>query len=333
MIHFEHPAAFLLLTAIPLLYILRELKVFTRISFPLVLADWKGRVFEWKQGLVHAASIIADILFFAGYICVVAALAGPTITRQEKVFTSRGTDVLFVIDISPSMAAYDIGSSSRLDAARKSISVLASSAPGVSFGIVTMASEAALVVPPTQDLSYLESRLQEIRIGELGDGTAVGTGLSVAVYHLAGSTAPKKCIILLTDGENNAGAVHPLTAASLAAENDIPVYSLAIGTKGAVPLEYVNPITGKVYSGYLESGFDDSQLREIGTLTGGGCYTVENLAALSDALAAVLRRESVTQAYQLRTRTESKASVVLLAAVVAIMFSWLIRRVYLKELV
>lgn len=333
MISFEHPAAFLLLTAIPLLYILRELKVFTRISFPLVLGDWKGRVFEWKQGIIHAASIIADILFFAGYICVVAALAGPIVTRQEKVYTSRGTDVLFVIDISPSMAAYDIGSATRLDAARQSISVLASSAPGVSFGIVTMASEAALVVPPTQDLAYLTDRLVDIRIGELGDGTAIGTGLSVAVYHLAGSSAPKKCIVLLTDGENNAGAIHPLTAASLAAENDIPIYSLAVGTKGAVPLEYVNPVTGKVYSGYLESNFDDSQLREIATLTGGGCYTVENLSALSDALAAVLRRESVTQAYQLRTRTESKASVVLMAAVVAIMLSWLIRRVYLKELV
>lgn len=333
MISFEHPAAFLLLTAVPLLYILRELKVFTRISFPLVLADWKGRVFEWKQGMIRAASIIADILFFAGYVCAVAALAGPTVTRQEKVFTSRGTDVLFVIDISPSMAAYDIGSSSRLDAARKAISAIASEAPGVSFGIVTMASEAALVVPPTQDLSYLTDRLTDIRIGELGDGTAIGTGLSVAVYHLALSSAPKKCIILLTDGENNAGAVHPLTAASLAAENAIPVYSLAIGTKGAVPLEYVNPITGKVYSGYLESGFDDAQLREIGTMTGGGCYSVENFSALSDALSAVLRRESVTQAYQLRTKSESKAAVVLFAAVIAILVSWIIRRVYLKELV
>ncbi|MBQ0165633.1 MAG: VWA domain-containing protein [Treponema sp.] len=333
MISFEHPSAFLLLTLIPLLFILRELKVFARISFPLVLADWKGKVFEWKKGIVHAASIIADILFFAGYICIVAAFAGPTVTRQEKVFTSRGTDVLFVIDISPSMAAYDIGTSSRLDAARQAISVLASSAPGTSFGIVSMASEAALVVPPTQDLSYLTERLVDIRIGELGDGTAIGTGLSVAVYHLAGSSAPKKCIILLTDGENNAGAVHPLTAAVLAAENDIPVYSLAIGTKGAVPLEYVNPVTGKVYSGYLESGFDDSQLREIASMTGGGCYTVENISALSDALAAVLRRESVTQTYQLRTKTESKASLVLMAAAVAIMLSWIIRRVYLKELV
>lgn len=333
MISFEHPAAFLLLTAIPLFFILREMKVFTRISFPLVLADWKGRVFEWKQGIVHAASIIAGILFLAGYVCVVAALAGPTVTRQEKVFTSRGTDVLFVIDISPSMAAYDIGSSTRLDAARKSISLLASSAPGVSFGIVTMASEAALVVPPTQDISYLSDRLVDVRIGELGDGTAIGTGLSVAVYHLSGSSAPKKCIVLLTDGENNAGAIHPLTAAALAAENNIPVYSLAIGTKGAVPLEYVNPLTGKVYSGYLESGFDDTQLREIAAMTGGGCYTVEDLSALSDALSAVLRRESVTQSYQLRTRTESKAALVLSVAVLAIMLSWIIRRVYLKELI
>lgn len=333
MIGFEHPVAFLLLTAIPLFYILRELKVFSRISFPLVLADWKGRAFEWKQGLVHAASIMADIFFFIGYICIAAALAGPTVTHQEKVYTSRGTDVLFVIDISPSMAAYDIGSSSRLDAARKAISLLASSAPGVSFGIVSMASEAALVVPPTQDLAYLTDRLVNVRIGELGDGTAIGTGLSVAVYHLAGSTAPKKCIILLTDGENNAGSVHPLTAAALAAENDIPVYSLAIGTKGTVPLEYVNPVTGKVYSGYLESGFDDTQLREIASMTGGGCYTVENISGLSDALTAVLRRESVTQAYQLRTKTESKVSLVLMTAVVAIMLSWLIRRVYLKELV
>ena len=165
MLQFEQPAAFLFLLLIPLMYILRKLGVFSRISFPLVLGDWHGTIFQWKSSRMGFASILSKTMFILGYVLLITALASPVISRQEKVYTSRGTDILFVLDTSPSMAALDVGDSNRLNAARQTISLLSKELPGVSFGLVAMSSEAALVVPPTLDHNVFLNRMNNILIG------------------------------------------------------------------------------------------------------------------------------------------------------------------------
>ena len=93
---FENPAAFFLLLLIPLLYIFRSLKIFNQISFPAVLADWDGRSFEWKGKSQKFLSATARVFFTAGFFISVAALAAPVISNQEKIYTSLGTDIVFV---------------------------------------------------------------------------------------------------------------------------------------------------------------------------------------------------------------------------------------------
>ena len=210
---FRNPAAFFLLLLVPALFIARALGVFTRIAFPATLSDWGGKTFEWKGRLRSAASFVSRIFIIAAFAFTVAALADPVVYHQERVYTSRGADILFVVDTSPSMAVKDIANMTRLDAARRAIRTLSLDTGGISFGLVAMATEAAIVVPPTTDRAVFFSRLDALSIGSLGDGTAIGTGLSTAVYHLSSSAAPKKCIVLVTDGENNAGSIHPETAA------------------------------------------------------------------------------------------------------------------------
>lgn len=332
MLQFENPVAFLFLLVIPALYILRRLGVFSRISFPLILSDWKGSSFQWKNSVMGFTAVLSTIFFIVGFILIIFSLAHPVVSRQEKVYTSRGTDILFVIDTSPSMAAFDIGSSTRLDAARQTVLLLTKDLPGISFGLVAMSSEAALVVPPTLDHTIFIERMNKLLIGELGDGTAIGTGLSTAVYHLISSQAPKKCIVLLTDGENNSGTIHPITAARISTENNIPIYTVAIGTKGSVPVEYVDPISGRVYSGYLDSDFDDSQLREIATLTGGANYTVDSIGSLVSTLSSIGKKEAVVQTYQLKTVEQSYYIQVLLIALCCVVCAWILRRIYMKEI-
>jgi Ca-activated chloride channel homolog len=328
---FQNPAAFLLLLFVPVLYLLRWLGIFSRISLPVTFADWGGRAFEWKSSLRNFASHVSRVLTIAAFALAIAGLADPVVYHQEKVYTSRGADVLFVVDTSPSMAVKDIAGISRLDAARRAIRTLTADNGGFSFGLVAMASEAAVVVPPTTDHDIFLSRLDSLTVGNLGDGSAIGTGLSTAVYHLVSSSAPKKCIVLITDGENNAGSIHPETAAELAGKNNIQLYTLGIGTRGTVPLDYVDPKTGKVYSGYLDSNFDPTVLKQLALSAGGRYYGVQTIGELANALSAIGHDVNVVQTYHLKTSSERYYNRLLLASAVLFVLAWFIRRIYLQE--
>jgi len=327
---FQNPAAFLLFFLIPLFYLFRKTGILKKISFPLTLSDWGGRTFQWRGTLYTFCERLSNIFCIAGFAAAVIALADPVIHHDERVYTSRGTDIMFVLDTSPSMAAKDIAGMSRLDAARRAIHTLAEQNKGASFGLVTMASDAAVVVPPTVDRTVFLDRLDKAVVGELGNGSAIGTGLSTAVYHLISSSAPKKCIVLITDGENNAGAIHPETAAELAGNKGITLYTLGVGTKGTVPLEYVDPATGKVYSGYLESAFDPRPLERIAAAAGGRYFNVESTASLRTALSSIDRREKTVQTYHLRAADAYYYSEFVMAAAIAFALAWIIRRFILK---
>ncbi|MBQ8561128.1 MAG: VWA domain-containing protein [Spirochaetaceae bacterium] len=326
---FQSPWVFLLVLLIPMLIILRKLDIFSTPTFPLVLRDWKGDGFQWKAPVRRFATLLSSLLFTVGFLCLVTSLAEPVRLQQEKIYTSRGTDIVFVLDTSPSMMARDIAGMSRLDAARQAITLLVPQTEGTGFGLVAMASEAALVVPPTVDRVAFFSRLESLESGSLGDGTALGAGLSTAVYHLAGAAAPKKCIVLITDGENNSGAIHPETAARLAKDHGITLYVLGLGTRGSVPLEYVDPTTGKVYSGYLDSQFDSAPLERMATIGGGQYFGVESSGALSEALSTVASREQTVMSFYLKTRVESLYHIFLLAGGISFVLAWVIRRWYL----
>lgn len=330
---FMNPAAFFLPLLIPLYFLLRRLGIFSHISFPLTIADWEGYVFTWSDKFLVYASRLSVFLSYAAFILIVIAFADPVVHKQERVYTTRGTDVLFVLDTSPSMAARDIGTLLRIDAAKQAVKTLVQNNGGASFGLVAMGSEAALVVPVTSDISVFEKRLDSVALGEMGDGTAIGTGLSSAVYHLAASKATRKCIVLITDGENNGGEIHPETAARLAMEKDITLYTLGIGTRGSVPLDYKDPFTGKEYTGYLDSAFDSAPLEKIALASGGRYYGVENLPSLNAALSAIIRRQSVVQSYYLRNVNTQYYDEFILAAVIVFALAWGIRRLLLREFV
>ena len=329
---FEHPFALLFLLTPLLYFILHKLNAASPPVFSFSFADWNGRAFEWKSSVGTAVRFMSKALFTLGYFALVAALAEPTVLEKEKLFMSRGADVVFVVDTSPSMAALDIAGASRLQAAKQAISLLARENKGISYGLVACASQAALLVPPTLDQKTFFERLAAMGVGEMGDGSALGVGISTAVYHLESSAAPVKIIVLLTDGENNAGAVHPNTAAALAKDNGILLYIAGIGTKGSVPIEYTDPASGKIYSGYLDSGFNDASLRALASAGGGSYYSVETLSSLSAALQNITIKNSVRQTYSIKQKKISFYPHCAAAALLCFCAAWLLRRVYLKEM-
>ena len=337
MIQFENPSAFLFLLAIPIIYVLRHLGIFSRISFPLTISDWEGKTFVYTDYFSNICGIFSHLLALLAFVSLVTALANPIIRHQEKIYTSRGSDILFVLDTSPSMAARDIqlvnGQTSRLEAAKLGIKTLVTSQKGANYGLVAMASEAACIVPPTNDLDLFLNRLDSLNVGEFGEGSAIGIGLSSAVYHLSSSLAPKKCIVLITDGENNAGSVHPETAANLAFENGITIYSFGIGTKGTVPIEYIDLKSGKVHSGFYESDFDTQPLEKIAGLAGGSYFGIESTASLSASLSQISQQEDSVQTFHYRSIDTNCYENFLLLAGILFIFAWIIRRIFLSEII
>jgi Ca-activated chloride channel family protein len=333
MLRFENPAAFILLAALPLLYALRAAGIFSRPRFPLTMNDWGAPPFIWKTPFYTFLHIFSVLLGTGAFCLLTAAFAAPVYSRQERVYVSRGAEILFVIDVSPSMAAKDMDGAARLDAARSLIDAFVRENSGTAFGLVAAASEAVLLVPGTQDMRVFTDRLHSLKTGELGDGTALGTGLVVAIYHLSSSESPKKAIVLLTDGENNAGEVSPYTSAELAADFGIGLYVVGIGTRGQVPLEYTDPVNGRVYSGTLESYFNEDALKQLAAEGNGEYFYAENTWGLSSALALIASRETVNRGFYFIPRHENAETPFIIAALLLTAAAWCIRRLIMEAIV
>lgn len=331
--NFNHPVVFTLLLLIPLLYIFRRLKIFKHPSIMLTIADWKGRRFEWKNTHIIIGSFLSNLFFIIAYFLFVIAFADPVRIHSQKEYTSRGAEIVFVVDVSPSMAALDIADDTRLAAAKKTINYIVQQNTGGSYGLVATGLEAALLVPPTMDQSSFLQQLDRLSIGQLGDGSAIGTGLATAVYHLLSSSAPSKTIVLLTDGENNAGSIHPLTSAELASENKIRIFVAGIGTKGTVSVQYTDPKTHKSYSGYLDSNFDSSALQTIATTGNGEYFTVYTIEALGIALQTINEESKTFQTYQIKQTQENYYAVPLVLSLAIFVLAWLIRRIAMKQII
>lgn len=331
MVDFENPSAFIFLLLIPVVYILRHIKVLSRITFAINLSDWNGSNFTWNGRSRKLFFILVKVFIVMFYICLIIACASPVYHKAQKVYSSRGASIIFVVDVSPSMAAKDIGETNRINAAKEAIHSLAVQNDGSEFGLVEMAESACLVLPPTMDRKIFFERLDKINVGELGDGTAIGNGLSLAIYHLEKSFSEKKAIVLITDGENNAGAVHPNTAAHLAKSKKISLYILGIGTRGIVPLDYVDPKNNKVYSGFLESNFDAVFLSKLALQCDGKFFETNSILSLSQAISTIGKNENVVQSYHIKNNDTFYYEYFLFAALLFVALAWIIKRVFLQE--
>lgn len=248
--------------------------------------------------------------------CVLAA-AGPAIVNRQVLYLSRGNEVVFVLDVSPSMAASDFAPT-RLEAAKSIIGDFLASRRNESVGLVAFGGEAALVCPPTMDYAALASRMRSLAPGLYGEGTAIGAGIATAVAHAARSGAPEKHVVLLTDGENNAGAMDPGTAALLASRYGIILSVIGVGGPGEVPVSYVDPVTGQKRSGLYRSGFDTAVLESLAHRGGGQYYAAANKAALSAAFAALSEKSASLSRTRSVTSEEPLARPFLLLALAAL---------------
>ncbi|MDR1126670.1 MAG: VWA domain-containing protein [Treponema sp.] len=267
---FNHP--FLLIAGLIMVILSFPLARLFRDAFTLKtpLGSFGGLPF--KAGFGFAALMkILRVMELIGFFILFAASAEPLLLTSQKVWLSRGADIVFTLDISPSMACLDMNGKSRFDVARKLVKDFAEKHPSDAIGLVCLGKDAVLFVPPTVDHSMLSVKLDTLRLGELGDGTALGMGLAIAGLHLSNSTAPRKAVILITDGENNAGAVHPETAAAILPSEGVNLWVVAVGSSGQIPIDYTDPFTKVRRTGLFESRFNSENIKSIAD-AGKGVY-------------------------------------------------------------
>jgi Ca-activated chloride channel family protein len=266
---------------------------------------------------------------YLGCFFFFAAASGPHLVSSEPVWLNRGADIIFVIDVSPSMAGVDMDNRNRFDAARDLVRGFAANRPSDAIGLVGVGNEASLLIPPTIDRDILYERLEKLRIGELGDGTALGTGLALAALHMRNSTAPRRAAVLITDGENNAGPVHPETAAAAIAEAGASLWVIGIGSFGEVPIDYVDPQTNMRRTGSFESRFNPESLRAIARKGGGTYIAAPSGAAFSAAFGRLDESEMVVRRSGAVSRNKSISGPFILAALFLLLTSRIIRRWHL----
>jgi Ca-activated chloride channel family protein len=266
------------------------------------------------------------VLDLAGVFALFIAAAGPIFISTELVWLNRGADILFVMDVSPSMAGIDMNGRSRFDAARDLVRNFASERPTDAIGLVAVGNEASLMVPPTVDRDTLFSRLNSLRIGELGDGTALGMGLGIAVLHIRDSTAPRKAVALITDGENNAGAIHPETAAAALQNAGVSLWVIGVGGGGEVPIDYLDPVTRIRRTGTFDSRFNSETLRSIAQSGGGQYISAPSAEAFSLAFSRINEGETIIRRSGTINRTRSFRIPLMIAALILIGAARLTRR-------
>jgi len=293
MLAFDRPWVLLLLVLPMLLFLARRLIESRALAFPHA----SGR--EPGTGLPGLAPPLASralraarrFLVSVGLASSVIAVAGPAIVDRRVLYLSRGNEVIFVLDLSPSMAASDLPPT-RLGSAKAIIGDFLAARRNETVGLVAFGDEAALVCPPTLDYGAVAERMRGLEPGLYGEGTAIGAGIATAVAHAARSGAPEKHVVLLTDGENNAGAMDPGTAALLASRNGLVLSVIGVGSPGEAPVTYVDPATGQRRAGIYRSDFDVEYLRNLARDGGGQYYAAENRAALATAFASLSERSA-----------------------------------------
>lgn len=266
-ITWANPEYFWLLLIIPVLiayYIWSGKRKNAALQFSS-LAMFGKKQRTWKHFLRHS-------MFFLRMLAValiVVALARPQSSSSRQDVTIEGIDIVTALDISGSMQAEDF-KPNRLEAAKSVLSDFIDGRTNDRMGLVIFAGESFTQSPLTTDRAVLKNLIKDIKFGMIEDGTAIGDGLATAINRLKDSEAVSKVIILLTDGENNAGSIDPLSAADIAKTYGIRIYTIGVGSIGKAPYPQDTPF-GRRYV-EVDVRIDEPSLRKIAEITGGEYY-------------------------------------------------------------
>jgi Ca-activated chloride channel homolog len=275
---FNHPYCLLLLLALPVLSWLSGRRgkppAFVYSSTQLV----RGLLNVTKS---QSGSFLLA-LRWAALALMIVALSQPRLTKSETRVSASGVDIVVAIDLSGSMLSQDFVVAgkrvNRIDMAKAVLEKFIEKRPADRIGLVAFASQAYIAAPITLDHDFLLRNLERLKIGSIDQNqTAIGSGLSTAINRLRDLKSKSKIVILMTDGQNNAGKVAPLTVAEAAQTLGIKVYTIGVGMRGKAPMPVGrNPFTGETVYEWQPVDIDEDTLQKMADMTKGKYYRADN---------------------------------------------------------
>lgn len=262
---------------------------------------------------------VLPLMYGLGLATLVVALAGPRKGLEESIVRTEAVDIILLVDVSSSMRAEDFTTPlhrmNRLDSAKRVIAEFIESRPHDRIGLVAFAALPYSVSPLTLDHAWLQQQVERLSTEMLEDGTAIGSALVSAVNRLRDSEAKSKVVVLLTDGENNAGTIAPMDAAQAAHALDVKVYTVGAGRDGEVPIPVKDQFGNTRYRRQW-SRIDERTLREIARITEARYFRATDLKGLSEVYAEIDALEKTEIDVQNFTRYESLYAGVLVVGII-----------------
>ncbi len=322
-----HPWFLLLLLLVPIMWWWQKSKI--NQEFKIIIPHLEG------LGNIKSARSIAYkylyILRYVGLIALIIAMARPRQILKEEEIKAEGIDIILVMDLSSSMLARDFDPD-RLTVSKETAKKFIDKRPYDRIGLVVFAGESFTQSPLTTDHRIVKEFLSSVESGLLEDGTAIGMGLASAVNRLKDSKSDSKVVILLTDGVNNAGYIKPMTAAEIAKEINVKVYTIGVGTMG----EAISPISrrsdGRYIFGLSRVEIDEELLTELSELTGGKYFRATNEQGLEDIYSEIDKLEKTEIDLKIYKRYSEEFRVFLLFGLIFIALEWLLKNTILKTI-
>ena len=322
---FKYPSVlFLFLVYIPLIawYLLKW-----RNSNPSLGVSTVRPLIKFKASGKIALMHICFILQLVAIGALIVSLARPQVHDSLRQSSVEGTDIVIAMDISSSMLATDLRPT-RFDAAKEVAQKFVGQRPDDNIGLVVFSGESLSLMPLTSDQAALVNAIASIKTGMLNDGTAIGDGLSSAVNRLVQGKAKSKSIILLTDGTNNAGDVAPSTAARIAKQKGIRIYTIGVGTNGSIAI--TDPYGFSTTT--METKIDEVALKNIATLTNGKYFRATDSKMLREVFNEIDKLEKSKLNVNQYTQTEEAYMPWMWIAFGAISLCLLIRYTLLRRI-
>lgn len=232
------------------------------------------------------------------------AAAQPRTGARATSVPRDGIDIALAIDISSSMLAEDFQPQNRIEVAKDKLKRFVLGRTSDRVGLVAFSGEALTQVPLTTDYPILLAAIEQLQVGQLEDGTAIGTAIATAANRLRNAPGRSRVMIVLTDGENNRGAIDPRTAANAAGTFGIRIYTIGVGSEGMAPVPVGRGVFGLRYENRPVK-IDEALLTEIASATGGRYFRARDAAALQAIYEQIDRLErSVVKAAAYQRYTE-----------------------------
>ncbi len=284
----------------------------------------------WKTRFLHVPTILRCM----AYALVVLVLARPQTYNAWSNRETEGIDIMMAMDISISMLAEDIAPN-RMEVAKDVAKEFIADRQNDNIGLTVFAGEAFTQCPMTTDHAVLLNMLQNVRTdlaqnGLIESGTAIGMGLANAVSRLKDSQAKSKVAILLTDGSNNVGEISPMTAAEIAKQFGVRVYTIGFGTNDVA--RYPIVVNGRTQYVNAQGEIDYKTLQEIAETTNGNFYSATSRKELSQIYQDIDKLEKTKMKSKSVSRYYEAYQPFAIAALLVLLLEILLRMIVLRRL-